>query len=191
MFLTIKDVILENIEELDVIISDYKPDQNRWFQQKTKYKNIEKIFISEKEFALPPKDNFYLKQPFKFIELVEILYSIFEKLQTKKADRKVLGNICLIISDRKLIYKDKKAVELTEKETDIIVSLFNSEVRGIAKDDMISKVWMLNSNIETHTFETHLYRLRKKIKEKLFLNHFIVNKRGRYYFNHEFIGKKS
>ena len=92
---------------------------------------------------------------------------------------------------RKLIYKDKKAVLLTEKESDIFVSLLNSEDRGITKEEVMSKVWMLNPNIETHTFETHLYRLRKNIKETLILNDFIINKEGRFYLNHEHKGKKN
>ena len=53
------------------------------------------------------------------------------------------------------------------------------------------KVWMLNPNIETHTFETHLYRLRKKIKEGLNLKDFIINKGGRFYLNHELMGQKN
>ena len=91
----------------------------------------------------------------------------------------------------KLIYKDKQAVLLTEKESDIFVSLLNSEDRGITKEEVMSKVWMLNPNIETHTFETHLYRLRKKIKEGLILNDFIINKGGRFYLNHKLTGEKN
>ena len=92
---------------------------------------------------------------------------------------------------RKLIYKDKEAVLLTEKESDIFVSLLNSEDRGITKEEVMSKVWMLSPNIETHTFETHLYRLRKKIKEGLILDDLIINKGGRFYLNHELTGKKN
>ena len=96
-----------------------------------------------------------------------------------------------MITDRKLSYKDKTVVELTEKESDIIVSLFNSSYRGITKEEVMSQVWMLSPNIETHTFETHLFRLRKKIRENLFLKNLIVNKQGRYYLNHELIGQKN
>ena len=88
--------------------------------------------------------------------------------KVKERTKKVLGYISFIIPDRKLIYKDKQVVLLTEKESDIIVSLLNSEDRGITKEEVMSKVWMLNPNIETHTFETHLFRLRKKIKEIFF-----------------------
>ena len=194
--LAIKDFSLENSEELDVIVTDYKLDQFNEFLQKTKMpknkmKEIEKIFITEKQLKLLPKNNIYLHRPFRFIELIEVLYSTFERLKTNRENKKTLGCISFIIPDRKLIYKDKKAIYLTEKESDIIVSLLNSTDRGTTKEEIMSRVWMLNPNMETHTFETHLYRLRKKIKEKLLLNNFIMNKKGRYYLNRKLTGMKN
>ena len=79
-------------------------------------------------------------------------------------EKKFFGHLCFIIPDRKLTYKDKTVVELTEKESDIILALLGSGDKGITKEEVMSDVWMLNPNMETHTFETHLYRLRRKIK---------------------------
>ena len=165
----VKDFTLENIEELDVFVSDYDSTKFKKFLsntkiQKNKLTGIEKILISQKRLNLLPKGNIYLKRPFRIVDLVEALQPIFESMKSRRENNKVLGYITFIISDRKLIYKDKQAVLLTEKESDIFVSLLNSEDRGITKEEVMSKVWMLNPNIETHTFETHLYRLRKKIK---------------------------
>ena len=192
----VKDFTLENIKDLDVLVSDYDSAKLKEFlsntkMQKNKLKEIEKILITQKRFELLPKGNIYLKRPFRIVELVEVLQLIFERMKSKRENNKVLGYISFIISDRKLIYKDKQAVVLTEKESDIFVFLLNSENRGITKEEVLSKVWMLNPNIETHTFETHLYRLRKKIKESLILEDFIINKGGRFYLNHEFTGKKN
>lgn len=194
--ITLKDFSLDNIEEVDVIVSDYKFEQLKYLLKKSnikenKIQELEKILISEKEFELPPKNNIYIKRPFRFIELVEVLHSMAERLKNKKDENFFLGHLSFIIPDRKLSYKDKKVVELTEKESDIIVSLFNSSDRGITKEEVMSQVWMLSPNIETHTFETHLFRLRKKIRENLFLKNLIVNKQGRYYLNHELIGQKN
>ena len=191
--LTLKDFSSDNIDELDVIVSDYKFDQFKKFLKKAniqenKIQKIEKILITEKEFEVLPKNNFCIQRPFRFIELVEVLYSIFERLKSKGENKKIFGHLSFIIPDRKLIYRDKKAVELTEKESDIIVSLLNSTERGITKEEVMSQVWMLSPNIETHTFETHLFRLRKKIRENLFLKNLITNKNGRYYLNREFVG---
>ena len=165
--IVVKDFTLENIEELDVLVSDYDSTKFKEFlsntkMQKNKLKEIEKILITQKRLNLLPKGNIYLKRPFRIVDLVEVLQPIFESMKSRRENNKVLGYISFIISDRKLIYKDKEAVFLTEKESDIFVSLLNSEDRGITKEEVMSKVWMLNPNIETHTFETHLYRLRKK-----------------------------
>ncbi len=194
--IVVKDFTLENIEELDVLVSDYDSTKFKKFLsntkiQKNKLTGIEKILITQKRLNLLPKGNIYLKRPFRIVDLVEALQPIFESIKSRRENNKVLGYISFIISDRKLVYKDKQAVLLTEKESDIFVSLLNSEDRGITKEEVMSKVWMLNPNIETHTFETHLYRLRKKIKEGLILNDFIINKGGRFYLNHKLTGEKN
>ena len=194
--LNVKDCSLDNDEDFDVIISDYKLDQLKNFLEKTKIqkkklKEIEKILITEKEFELLLKNNIYLQRPFRFVELVDVLYSISERLRSKRENKKTVGYISFIISDRKLIYRGKRIVELTEKESDIILSLLNSSDKGITKEEVMSQVWMLNPNMETHTFETHLFRLRKKIRDNLLLNNFIMNKKGRYYLNYELTGQKN
>ena len=192
----LKDVTSQNIEELDVIISDYKLIKLEEILlslkiPKNKIKDIEKILITERGLDLLPISSFHLTRPFRFSELVEALHLIIEQLKSKRENKKTFGYISFIIPDRKLIYKDNHSVELTEKESDIILSLLNSMGRGVSKEAVMSKVWMLNSKMETHTFETHLYRLRKKIKENLFLKDLIMNKGGRYYLNPELTGKKN
>ena len=191
-----KDVTSQNIEELDVIISDYKLIKLEEILlnlkiPKNKIKDIEKIFITEKGLDLSPISSIHLTRPFRFFELVEALHLIIEQLKSKRENKKTFGYISFIIPDRKLIYKDNNFVELTEKESDIIVSLLNSMGRGITKEAVMSKVWKLNSKMETHTFETHLYRLRKKIKGALLLKNLIMNKGGRYYLNPEIIGQEN
>ena len=192
----IKEVSTQNIAELDVIISDYKWNKLEDIllnakMHKREIEDIEKILITEKRYKQRPVSNFYLNRPFRASELLEALHSIFEKLKSKRENKRVIGDITFIVPDRILIYKDNKSVELTEKESDIILSLLSSSDRGIKREEVMSKVWVLNSNIETHTFETHLYRLRKKIKENLFVKNLIINKDGRYYLNNEIIGQKN
>jgi DNA-binding response OmpR family regulator len=192
-----KEVSTQNIAKLDVIISDYKWNKLEDIllnakMHKREIEGIEKILITEKGYKQRrPVSNFYLNRPFRASELFEALHSIFEKLISKRENKRVIGDITFIVPDRRLIYKDNKSVELTEKESDIILSLLSSSDRGITREEVMSKVWVLNSNIETHTFETHLYRLRKKIKENLFIKNFIINKDGRYYLNNEIIGQKN
>jgi len=192
----LKEVSTQNIAELDIIISDYTWNKLKEIlisarMHKSRIKDIEKILIIEKGYHQLPTNNFYLKRPFRASELFDMLHSILERLKCKKMNRRFLGNLSFIISERKLVHKDNQSVELTEKESDIILSLLSSSHRGITREDVMSKVWVLNSNMETHTFETHLYRLRKKIKENLFLKNLIVNKDGRYYLNHEVLAQRN
>ena len=84
----VKDFILENFEDLDVIVSDYQFNKLKEFlsiakMKKNKFKEIEKIFITKKEFELLPKANIQLKRPFRILELVEALQIMSEKLKTK------------------------------------------------------------------------------------------------------------
>ena len=195
-YVILREVSRQNIAELDVIISDYKWNKLKDIllnakMHKSRIKYIEKILIAEKGYKEPPTNNFYLKRPFRAFELLEALHSIFERLKNERDNKRSLGDISFIIPDRKLTYKNNQSVELTEKESDIILSLLRSSDRGITREEVMSKVWVLNSNMETHTFETHLYRLRKKIKENLFVNNLIINKDGRYYLNNEIIGQKN
>tara|TARA_B100000902_G_scaffold86315_1_gene90477 strand:+ start:172 stop:837 length:666 start_codon:yes stop_codon:yes gene_type:complete len=192
-YVILKEVSTQNIAELDVIISDYKWNKLKNIllnakMHQSKIDGIKKILITEKTYKQFSVNNFYLKQPFRASELIEALHSIFERLKSERENKRFLGDISFIIPDRKLIYKDDQSVELTEKESDIILSLLSSSDRGITREEVMSKVWVLNSNMETHTFETHLYRLRKKIKDHLFVKNLIVNKDGRYYLNREIIG---
>ena len=192
----IKEVSTLNIAELDVIISDYKWNKLEDIllnakMHKREIEDIEKILITENGYKQRPVSNFYLNRPFRASELLEALHSIFEKLKSKRENKRVYGDITFIVPDRRLIYRDNKSVELTDKESDIILSLLSSSDRGITREEVMSKVWVLNSNIETHTFETHLYRLRKKIKENLFVKNLIINKDGRYYLNNEITGQKN
>ena len=70
------------------------------------------------------------------------------------------------------MYKDDNFINLTEKETTIINFLKDS-AKPVSIYDLQKKVWGYNSELETHTVETHVYRLRKKIfdnfKEKDFI----------------------
>tara|TARA_B100000963_G_C22488008_1_gene607864 strand:+ start:192 stop:818 length:627 start_codon:yes stop_codon:yes gene_type:complete len=82
-------------------------------------------------------------------------------------------------NEKKLI-KDNTFVVLTEKEIQLIELFINSK-KPISKNDILSLVWNYSSDADTHTVETHIYRLRKKISEKFFDNKFICNDKEGYY----------
>ena len=67
------------------------------------------------------------------------------------------------------MFDGKNELNLTEKEADIIIFLKKSE-KSISINELQTKVWGHSSKLDTHTVETHIYRLRKKISNK-FNNH--------------------
>ena len=70
-------------------------------------------------------------------------------------------------------------LKLTEKETNIIIYLSKSN-NAVGIDQLQSEVWQYHSNLETHTVETHIYRLRKKILNSFNDNEFIISRKNGY-----------
>ena len=82
-----------------------------------------------------------------------------------------LGFYKLNLNARK-IYDDKNELNLTEKEANIIVFLKKSQ-KPVSIDELQTEVWGHSSKLDTHTVETHIYRLRKKISKKFNNDNFI------------------
>ena len=77
------------------------------------------------------------------------------------------------------MFDDKNDLNLTEKEADIIIYLKKSE-KSISIDELQTKVWGHSSKLDTHTVETHIYRLRKKISNKFNIYDFIKSTKSGY-----------
>ena len=74
----------------------------------------------------------------------------------------------------------KNYIILTEKEVQLLELLLNNQ-KPISKDNILSSVWNYSSDADTHTVETHIYRLRKKIIDKFMDEKFILNNKDGYY----------
>ena len=90
----------------------------------------------------------------------------------------MINNYIVNLNSRELIMKNIK-LRLTEKEINIIVYLSRSD-RPVSVEELQEKVWSYRSNIETHTVETHIYRLRKKILNTFNDNQFIFSEKNGY-----------
>ena len=89
-----------------------------------------------------------------------------------------IGEYSLDLNSR-TIFKNQKKLNLTEREIDILI--FLSKQKEPQKIDILqNKVWNYSSNLETHTVETHIYRLRKKIKDTFNDDNFIISKKDGY-----------
>ena len=99
------------------------------------------------------------------VHLIQHQYNFKSKLNIK--------NYILNINSR-TVFKDNKELKLTEKEIDII--LFLNKNKKPQKIDLLqSQIWKYSTDLETHTVETHVYRLRKKIKDKFNDENFIIS----------------
>ena len=90
-----------------------------------------------------------------------------------------INNYSLNKNEKKLSKSDQFVI-LTEKEIQLLELLLNNN-KPISKDNILSSVWNYSSEADTHTVETHIYRLRKKISDKFMDNNFIQNNKDGYY----------
>ena len=90
-----------------------------------------------------------------------------------------MGNYIIDQNERK-IEKDKKILKLTEKEINLLI-FFASNKNSINKEFILKNLWHYSSETDTHTVETHIHRLRKKIFEKFGDENFIKNNEQGYY----------
>tara|TARA_B100001564_G_scaffold351284_1_gene356902 strand:- start:241 stop:846 length:606 start_codon:yes stop_codon:yes gene_type:complete len=85
----------------------------------------------------------------------------------------------LLNKNEKKLSKSNYEVILTEKEIQLL-ELFLNNKKPISKDKILSSVWNYSSDADTHTVETHIYRLRKKINDKFSDENFIINTKDGY-----------
>jgi hypothetical protein len=112
-----------------------------------------------------------------FREILNILlikYNFFKK-------SKIIINDYEIDSNQRVIIKNNKKIKLTEKELELILTL--NKKNGLQKSFLLKKIWNHNSDLESHVFETHLHRLRKKINKFFRDKKFIIEKDSLYYLS--------
>ena len=120
--------------------------------------------------------------PIKLSKLIERLNIEFLKRNFhNQSELKIKKKYNLDINSRELIFKEKK-IKLTEKESNIILYISNS-TKPVSIEDLQLNVWGYHSDLETHTVETHVYRLRKKISATFEDNDFINSKKNGYQIN--------
>ena len=86
----------------------------------------------------------------------------------------------LLNKNEKKLSKLEKFIILTEKEIQLL-DLFLNNKKPVSKEKILSSVWNYSSDADTHTVETHIYRLRKKINDKFLDEKFILNNKDGYY----------
>tara|TARA_S200000501_G_scaffold200000_1_gene188202 strand:- start:33 stop:587 length:555 start_codon:yes stop_codon:yes gene_type:complete len=115
------------------------------------------------------------------IDIIKLIESINVKFLKKKYSQQSdidIGDYKLNLNSRK-IFNGTKSLNLTEREANIVIYLNNSK-KPVKISKLQTEVWGHNSKLETHTVETHIYRLRKKINDIFEDNNFIKSSKSGY-----------
>jgi len=141
-------------------------------------KSILKILASKNKYKASNYDGF-LNLPTSLNEINSIVEQTISKKIFSKNSSILIKDYLLNKNEKKLI-KDKNFIILTEKEIQLL-DLFLAQNKPISKNKILSLVWNYSSEADTHTVETHIYRLRKKINDKFSDLKFILNNKEGYY----------
>ena len=121
------------------------------------------------------------KFPIKLEKLIQLINIQFLKNKFNLQSDIQVGKYKLNMNSREMI-KGSDKLNLTEREINLIIFLFETDM-PVRIDKLQKEVWDYSSELETHTVETHIYRLRKKIKDKFKDNNFIRSFKDGYKIN--------
>jgi DNA-binding response OmpR family regulator len=156
-------------------------DRNKYLSE-----NVPTIFLlKDKDYFKKNKISLLqfhvsLVLPIEFLSFIEIINILITKYNFFKKS-KIEFNGYEIDSNQRIIKKNSIKSKLTEKELELILTLNNSN--GLDKSFLLKKIWNRSSDLESHAFETHLHRLRKKINKFFKDNKFIIEKNSQYYLS--------
>mgnify|MGYP001405940272 CR=1 FL=1 len=116
--------------------------------------------------------------PVNFVELKnKIIHLVTSYKFNENSSIKIKEYI--LDKNEKKIKKKNTFIIITEREVQLIELLFN-EGKPLSKNDILKKIWKYSDHADTHTVETHIYRLRKKILDKFKDENFIINSKSGY-----------
>ena len=135
------------------------------------------LILSKKQI---PKTKYLIikEEPIKIFKLIEKINIQLLKQKFNDQSQIIINNYKINLNSRE-IFQDNKKLKLTEKEIQTIIYLSKS-TKPTTSDELQSKVWRYQKDLETHTVETHIYRLRKKFLNRFNDNNFIISEKYGY-----------
>ena len=175
----IKDNLSFNVEnyasEDDLIENSSLDLKNSLIISKSKKKLISNKKITDKNFL-----DLSLF-PISLNKLVELINIQLIKLKFNHQSKFIIKNYELNLNS-KFISKSDLSLKLTEKEIEIILYLNETKTKHDVAD-LQRNIWGYSVDMETHTVETHIYRLRKKISDKFNDENFILSRQNAYFID--------
>ena len=136
------------------------------------------LIISNKKYSVTDSQLVLDNIPINIFKLVEKINIEFLKIQFNIQSKIKVKNYTIDLNSREMMINGTK-LKLTEKEINTIIYLSKSN-KSVVIDELQEKVWSYQSDIETHTVETHIYRLRKKILNTFNDKNFIISEKNGY-----------
>ena len=179
-----KDINLCTTDSLnkDKLIVFFYTKKSKGDYEKIKQNNLPAIIINkstESKNVLKGEFVDQLIMPFRILDLEKKIVSLLARYKFRKSSLINLNGYIINKNERK-IKKNDIVLQLTEKEIDFLI-LFSQYSTSLSRDFVLKNVWNYSTESETHTLETHIHRLRKKIFKKFNDNNFIKNNDKGYY----------
>ena len=171
----------------EVLYFNEKKDLIKKINEDEKFIENAIILVNQKDFSLlkskaDEKQIHCIKKfPIKISNLIDQLNARLIQ-QNYSAQSNININKYILDINSRILKKSDNKLKLTEREIDTIIFLKN-ENKPIKVDVLQKKVWKYAEDLETHTVETHIYRLRKKIKDTFNDDTFLQSKKDGYIIN--------
>jgi len=176
------NLCVNDAEKKNQLTVFFAPESNKNFFNEIKKNHFPLIFVGElsvsKKLLLSETDD-QLNMPFTILDFKKKVITVIAKNEFKKNSLINLSGYIIDKNERK-IKKNNLELQLSEKEINFLI-LFSKNKESISRSLVLKKVWNYSSESETHTVETHIHRLRKKILEKFGDKNFIKNTNKGYY----------
>jgi hypothetical protein len=185
-FNSLYEILDEIKENLSFKIIKFENEEN--FKKKLDLDRIDCLIISKTDHKLLLNDNITDKNfldlndlPLSLKKLLELINIELIKLKFNQQSNVVIKGYELNLNS-KFFSKDSLNLKLTEKEIEVILYLNNTKIKHNVAD-LQKNIWGYSADMETHTVETHIYRLRKKISDLFDDERFILSHKKGYFID--------
>jgi len=179
--------ILDEIKE-NLSFTIIKIDNEGDFKKKFDLNRLDYLVISKTDHKLLLNNNItdknfldFIDLPLSFKKLLELINIKLIKLKFNQQSKIIIKGYELNLNS-KFFSKDNLKLKLTEKEIEIILYLNDKKIKHNV-EDLQKNIWGYAANMETHTVETHIYRLRKKISDLFKDEKFILSHKNGYFID--------
>tara|TARA_E500000178_G_C17019653_1_gene754867 strand:- start:53 stop:616 length:564 start_codon:yes stop_codon:yes gene_type:complete len=172
---TLYKILEELNQDLNFEITEAKDER----KLKKKIQNLNNyIILAKKKISNLSNQLIFDNYPIKISKLIQNINIEFMKMNFSDQSKVNINNYVIDLNSREIFFGNDK-LKLTEKEVNIIIYL-SKQNKPVRIEELEKNVWQYQTALETHTVETHIYRLRKKFIKIFKDKNFILSKKNGY-----------